>query len=257
MQVVQLANNINGNKREKLISKDIREKTQLGTIYVEAMPRWAWGAGLLDQQKNILDFGKFVINFDPLLERTSTQWLMHYYLSSPHGPGPIFWHDLVKTRFRSGDEFSQEEIAVQIGQIYKSNEEKPLSLRSATTSANVFLETYSQSEGLGKLSIIEEISNNRYRVLEPDSPPIWPIALAILDYWKVHFPQQVTVNLNDLTLQSGLANQFMISRSRLEMVLSDMREMGIVELFRVAPPYQVALLNNDPEPIFHRMYSNE
>jgi hypothetical protein len=234
----------------------LREQTQLGVNYVRAMPEYAKGAGLVSFTYEPTHFGKTIQIKDPSLEQLCTQWLMHYFLSAPHGPGPTFWHEIVSSRFRNGDEFTQEEIANEIGRIYARDKGKPLSTGSATSTANAFLGTYIKSDGLGKLGLLEETSDNHYRVIETDVPPRWAVAIAVLDYWQVHFQQQVTVNLTSLTTESGLASLFMISRSRLDMILGEMREAGLVELFRFAPPYQVALLDSDPEPIFQRMYSH-
>lgn len=240
----------------KLSRQDIRDKSQLGTIYVEAMPRWAWGSGLLDENKRLTVFGQYVCSNDISLEQLTTLWLMHYHLSAPHGPGPAFWHELVAARFRSGDEFTQDEVAQDIANIYAREKGKALSRGSAVSTANAFLGTYVKSDGLGKLGLLEEIGDNHFRVVETDAPPTWTMAAAVLDYWQANFPNQVTINLTNLISDSGLASLFMISRSRLDMVLGEMREAGILELFRVAPPYQVALLDSDPEPVFQRMYGH-
>lgn len=256
LELVESGSNQKGEK-SKLLRRDIRDNSQLGTIYVEAMPRWAWGIGLLTPTKAFTKFGKYAQVYDISMEQLGTQWLMHYHLSAPHGPGPSFWHKVVSSQLRSGENLSQEKIAHQISEIYLHEEGKPLSPKSATSTANVFIETYIQKEALGNLGILEEIEKNCYQVQETEIPPTWAVAAAILDYWQAHFPNQVTINLTSLTTDSGLASLFMISRSRLDMILSEMREAGIVELFRVAPPYQVALLNGDPEPIFERMYQHE
>jgi len=234
-----------------------RENTQLGKNYVKSMPIYARGTGLVTESYALSAFGYRSLCLDPSLDQLSTQWLMHYHLCAPHGPGPLFWNKLVLSRFRSGDEFTQSEIADQIAESFLKEEGRPLSISSATSTANAFLETYVKADALGNLGILDEIGRNHYRVQETDVPPIWAVAAAILDYWQAHFPDQVTVNLSSLTTESGLASLFMISRSRLELILSEMREAGIVELFRVAPPYQVALLNGDPEPVLERMYRHE
>lgn len=256
-QIIVLLTSESSGGKINMSKRNIRDKSQLGTVKVEAMPRWAWGCGLLDQTKAPTIFGNFIIENDPGMEQLSTQWLMHYHLSAPHGPGPIFWNNLVVTHFRSGDEFSQKQLAQEIGEIYAKDKGKSLSPNSATSTANAFLETYVKSDGLGNLGILEEIGDNYYRVQETDSPPIWVVAIAVLDYWQSHFPKQVTVNLSSLTSESGLASLFKISRSRLDMILGEMREIGVVEIFRVAPPYQVALLDSDPTSLFRRIYSYE
>jgi len=238
-------------KREELL----REQTQLGTNYVKAMPEYAKGAGLIDFSYCLTPFGRFALNKDPLLEQPATQWLMHYYLSAPLGPGPLFWHRLVISKFRSGDVFTQEELADQIGETYQELKGTVLSERKLRSTSNIFLETYVQSKGLGGLGLLNEATKNSYEVGGPELPSTWTVAAALLDTCHTQFSGQVTINLKDITTESNLANIFMISRSRLEMILGEMQEEGIVELFRIAPPYQVALLQSDPAVALERMYS--
>lgn len=256
-QVIELFEPEKDVEKLGLSLREIRENSQLGTIYVEAMPRWAEAAGLLTGKKKLTLFGKFVRIYDPGMDQLSTKWLMHYHLSVSHSRTPAFWHTVVSSCFRSGNEFLQSDIIKQITDIYAQEKGGSIEPRYATSTANVFLKTYIESDGLGDLHILEQFDKDRYRVRETEIPPTWAVAAAILDYWQAHFPDQVTVNLSSLTTESGLASLFMISRSRLELILSEMREAGIVELFRVAPPYQVALLNGDPEPVLERMYRHE
>ena len=236
---------------------DIRKQLNLGTIQVEAFPRYGKGTGLLDSSLQPTRFGTTVKKKDPLLDQLSTQWLMHYHLSAPHGPGPLFWHQLVTTRFRSGDEFTRDEIAEQISTIYLASEGKELADRTATTTATVFLGTYTKLDGFGKLKIIEDLGDSRYRVLEPDPPSVWAVAYALLDYWAAHFSQQITIDLNAFSGPDGLSSLFMIGSGRLNVVLRAMQESGFVEVHRVAPPYQLVLLNSDPHSLLERLYSYE
>jgi hypothetical protein len=102
---------------------------------------------------------------------------------------------------------------------------------------------------------LEEIQPEHYRIAESEPAPRWAVAVAVVDYWAAHFPQQVTVNLGDLTPPGGLADIFLISRARFHLILDEMQQAGIIELFRTAPPYQVARLQPDPEPLLRRMYA--
>lgn len=228
--------------------------TNLGSIYIESMPRYGMGSGLLEEIDQLSSFGEIAIKFDNLFDQVSTQWLMHYHLSAPTGPGPAFWHELVKTRFRTGDEFTSQEIADQIGEIFKEQEGKPLAIRSARTTATIFLGTYTRTEGLGNLDLLMEVSQGRFKVLDPDPPSNWVIAFAFLHLWNSLYPRQVTINLNDLYGEQGLTDILMIGKSRLNMVLDEMQEEGFIQLFRVAPPYQVALLRNDEVAILRKVY---
>lgn len=252
-QVMDLDDIASGRKLER---SAIRANTNLGPIYVEAMPRYGYGAGLLDENKRKTIFGSFASKYDCLLEQAGTQWLMHYFLSAPHGPGPVFWHELVTCRFRSGDHFSTDEITEQIADVFQRLEGKPLANRSARSTATVFLGTYTKPDALGKLGILEETGHDFYRVLEPEPPPVWAVAYALLDYWKGQFGHRSTVNLDDLYSERGLSHIFMIGPGRMGGILRAMQEEGYVDVYRVAPPYQVVLLNSDISCLLEKLYGN-
>jgi hypothetical protein len=256
-QVLQLAAGTNRaeGEIEGIERRMLRDLTNLGTIYVEAIPRYCYGSGLLNRQYALTAFGKFAHQHDSLLEQEGTQWLIHYHLSAPQGPGPAFWHELVNTRFRIGDEFTTDDIAAQVSSFFKGNEGEDLADRSARSTATIFLGTYTKSDGLGNLKILEILGENHFRVNDSFSqPPVWAIAYGLLDFWQTQFPNHTTINLNDLYGEEGLTNLFMISRGRLNTVLEEMQQEGILELYRIAPPYQVVLLRRQMQPILEKLY---
>ena len=232
----------------------IRNLTNLGTIYVESMPRYGFGAGLLDSKNCLTPFGALAQQHDPLLDQVSTQWLMHYHLSAPHGPGPAFWHELVATRFRIGSDFTRADLCEQIARFYEQAEGKPLAERSARTSVTIFLGTYLKADGLGRLRLIWEDSEGRLHAREPEAPSTWVFACALVDYWRAHFPDRLTINLDTLTAPRGLADLFMIGSGQLNRLLREIQDAGHINVYRVAPPYQVVLLHQDTGPLLGRMY---
>lgn len=235
----------------------LREETQLGTNYVKAMPRYAIGVGLLDDSYTFSVLGKYVRSHDTLLSRHETQWLMHYHLSAPHGPGPGFWNHLVTMNFRSGHVFSREDVLTQVDEYIQLVEGRTLSERSIKGAVGAFLGTYSDTQGLGDLGILKIIEDGVYRVLEPDSPSVWVLAYAILDYWKAMFKQQISINLNDLSGVEGITSLFLIGSGMLNSALREMQEDGYVEVHRISPPYRVVLLNSDIESIVKKIYKYE
>jgi hypothetical protein len=234
----------------------LRNLTHLGTIYIESMPRYSFGSGLIDNENKITPFGKSVKKIDPLLELTHTQWLMHYYLSAPYGPGPLFWHELVTQRFRSGDLITTDDIATQIAEIYQRDEGKPLAKRSARSTATIFLGAYTKSDGLGSLGIIKKIGDSEYQILEPSHPPLWTIACALVSFWQIKYPDMATMHLNNIINEGFFTSIFMISQGSFNSTLETLQREGVLEVFRVAPPYQVALLHRDLDFYLERMYGN-
>lgn len=234
----------------------LRKKTHLGQNYVKAMPQYARGCGLLTMDNRLTAFGERVLNFDPLLETQTTQWLMHYYLSAPHGPGPAFWHEFVKTRFRYGDELTKNSLTEQLVDFLNAVESKELKRDSATSTANAFVGTYSKDDGLNRIGLLQS-NGESYRVLEPDPPPVWVFAVALLDFWQYQFPNRVAVNLDELYVEGGLTSIFMIGEGRINRYLRTLQQEGIVDVFRVAPPYTVVLLNPDPAFALDRLYTHD
>jgi len=244
----------NQEQRESIL----RDGTTLGTNYIKAMPRYAVGTGLLGANYRMTSFAKFAQKHDPLLEQVGTQWLMHYHLSAPQGPGPAFWHDLVVTRFRIGDEFTTDDIAIQIAHLYNSIEGKDLADKSARSTATIFLGTYIKSDGLGNLNLLISLGDNRFRVNDNyNSPPVWAVAYGLLDFWQKQFLNQATINLNDLYGEKGLTNLFMISRGRLNTILEELQQEGMLELYRTAPPYQVLLLSGEKQQLLEKLYGTK
>lgn len=246
------------NNDDGLERKVIRGLTNLGTIYVQAMPRYCFGAGLLESDYSPTLFGKCAYKHDTLLGNISTQWLIHYYFSAPKGSNPLFWHELVTANFRGGNEFEKEDIEKQIKEFYLRTEGESLADRSASTTATIFLGTYTKPDGLGDLNLLQQVEGNRYRVNDDlDSPPTWAVAYAILDFWKKNFPDRTTINLDELTEGNGIASIFMIGAGKVANILQKMQTEGFIDLYRVAPPYQVVLLRADMNAILEKIYANE
>jgi hypothetical protein len=241
----------------ELTRKIIREETNLGTIYIEAMPRYGYGAGLLDSKNRLTIFGKLACLYDPLLEQIGTQWLMHYYLSSHDGPGPDYWNNLVVTFFRSGDEFTQEEISTAIYNYISEMRGTNPRRKDADTTARIFIGSYIKADGFNNLGVINEISPRCYRVLEPEPPPTWSVACALLDLWQAQFSDQATINLNDLYGVNGLTSIFMIGKGHLNSILEEIQQEGVIELYRIAPPYQIVMLQPDMEKFLEKLYATK
>ena len=235
----------------------LRQNTTLGTRQIKGMKSYCIGSGLLNFDYSITPFGLAVKKHDPLLEQIGTQWLMHYYLSAPIGPGPAFWHELITSRFRVGDQFTRGDLIEQINNFLIRTQNKQLSLANTIEPAiTAFLGSYTKNDGLGKLNLLISMDRTSYRVQEPEPPPTWAVACALLNYWQTQFPGQTTINLNDLYGEKGFTNLFIIGKGHLNSMLEEMQQEGMIELYRIAPPYQVVLLQRDMEKSLERLYAS-
>lgn len=239
----------------------LKERTTLGANYIRSMPRYAVGSGTLvgtaRGKTRLTTFGEQARLHDPGLDHAATQWLMHYHLTSPHGPGPVFWTHLVTRGLRVGDELQRGRVAQEIARVAEEDTGKPLAPRTAQATATVFLGTYAKSDGLGPLGILSSVDSGDgvvYRVQEPIPPPLWSLAYALADYWERAWGQQATVNLAELTETGGFASIFSMGSGQLERALEQLRDQGVLELYRTAPPYQVVRLWTDKDVLLSRIH---
>ncbi|MBA3533949.1 MAG: DUF4007 family protein [Ardenticatenales bacterium] len=220
------------------------------------MPRYAFGAGLIDQKNHLTPFGELAVRADPLLEQPATQWLMHYFLSAPHGPGPAFWHDLVVSHLRPGNDLTKAGITAAISGFVERTEGKSLGERTTGSTATIFLGTYSKSDGLGYLGFLEE-QKGSYRVQKTSAPPTTVLAVALADFWQSHHSERLSINLDDLMGEQGLADIFQMSQRDFEGALRELQSDRIIDIHRTAPPYQVFLLQNNPTLHLAKLYGND
>jgi hypothetical protein len=239
-----------GNSR---LFEHLRKATTLGTRYCKAMPRYLQGAGLSDRTHHLTDFGNAVLHNDPTLASDATQWLMHYHLSAPQGPGPLFWHGLVTRVLQPGRILNSMDVAQELALILREQNQKEPKPRALQSTATVFLGTYAKSDGLSALRVLEP-TDGGYRVLRPKAPPFWVLAYTLADYWQYHWPDQVTVNLAELNKPGGWASLFWLDEDALWQQLQRLQQAGVLEVYRVAPPYQVVRLWRDKNAFLNQIY---
>ncbi|MEZ0396309.1 MAG: DUF4007 family protein [Anaerolineales bacterium] len=232
---------------------DLAQYTDLGTIYQEAMPRYAYRAGLLDEKNHLTLFGRFAAEYDPALEKPGTQWLMHYHLAAPHGP-TAFWHSLVRRRFLPGNTFTAADLTADLTNLLRGEAGKDPAPRSVRSTVTVFTGTYLKTDGLSRLGLLEEIEKERYRVPAVSAPPVWALGYALAEYWQARYGKRLTVNLDEFAGEN-FAGVFLLGESGLTDLLIQLKQEGMIDLHRIAQPYQVVLLQPDPEFALQRLYA--
>lgn len=100
------------------------------------------------------------------------------------------------------------------------------------------------------------MGDGRYLVQEPDPPSVWAFGLALLDYWRATYGEgRLTINLDDLSAPGALGDIFLIGGGRINRYLQQLADEGYVEVYRLAPPYQVVLRQTDPAPLLEKLYA--
>ncbi len=222
----------------------IRQHTPLGTIYAEAMPRYARGCGLVSGAGKLTPLGETVCRHDPSLSHPVTLWLMHYHLSAPEGPGAAYWSNLVARCLPFYEDVRDTAMAAATARFLETEQPteslKPETIKSAATA---FRRTYVRSDGLGRLGLLQELKrrgSTYVYVREPQSPPPAAVAYALADYWATQpFSGQATVSLSELTRDDGFARLMWMDQRNLEETLDLLRQKRVLDIYRTAPPFQV------------------
>jgi hypothetical protein len=226
--------------------------TSLGANYQKAMPRYAFRAGLLGEQGSLSVFGRFAVRLDPALEKPATQWLLHYHLAAPHGP-TAFWHHLVRKRFLPGNTFSADDLVADLSGFLSEAAGKAPAPRSIRSTVTIFTGAYLKADGLRQLGLLEEDGPNTYRVSAAGPPPLWSVGYALAEYWQARYGERLTINLDDL-IQGHFAAVFSLGEEGLTQLLIQLKQEGMLDLYRIARPYQVVLLQPSLEYALQKTY---
>ena len=237
----------------RLSFEDIRDGTSLGTVYAEAMPRYARATGLLERGMRPSSFGERVLRVDPNLGSPQTWWVLHYNLSSPCGGGPLFWMWVLNRVFQFGSEVGQRDVAEGVAEFYAGEGQDP-SPASIDRCATAFLGTYWRSDGLGGLGLLDSTGGGTYRVSEPLPPSAWVVGYALADYWACLFPGRQEISLRELTAEGGFARLFFLGSGFLASALGELQSAGLLLLKRDALPFTVVRLWEDDSIFLDRLY---
>jgi hypothetical protein len=193
----------------------------------------------------ITPLGEYVLAHDASLSLPATQWLMHYHLSAPHGPGPRFWHDLTLKLPELVAPIRSAELVDIIGLSVTEEGREPIVEDSLQKCGTAYLGTYSKSEGLESLGILEHIQtpngkpSNTYQTVDPQPVPPGVLAYALSHYWEGQFGSVQTRNLSDLSEPGGFGSLFFLSQFALNRSLRGLASEGVLELWLQAPPHQL------------------
>jgi hypothetical protein len=239
----------------------IHANTTLGTIQVEAMPRYAERMGLLNNvknKKNLTVFGQLALVSDPTLSDKNTQWAMHYFISAPHRQSPNFWYQLVteclvpdaKIEMTKDGEKANDIITKTLSKFSSDKTGKTPADKTLNGTVKAFLGTYSKEEALGNLGLLQTVNSTAYQVLDPALPVAGTFACLLADYWEQVWPGRADVLLSDLT--AGPLARLLLAEGRLGPLLREVERLGLVRVQRRVPPYQVFRLWDDPAAVWQQ-----
>lgn len=228
--------------------KDIREHTQLGTIQVEAMPRFAKAAGMQDKDGLPTALGRTLLRNDPGLADCRSQWIVHYKLACRHTAGPGFWPELfdyITTKSSITADDLRSYLADRAGDAAGD--------RAIQYACVAFLGTYTKTECLGSLGILVE-EDGTIATGQGTVPPPTVVAYVIADYWDNEWTGRTSVNLGWMSDPGGPGSLLMMNSGEIGDALREMQNAGLVELQRRQAPYQVFRTWADTDELLERIY---
>ncbi len=243
----------NTGAKRNLSKIEIRAETTLGTVYVEAMRRYATHAGLMDKDDYPSPFGKFVFSNDAEFGEANTQWIMHYIMASSRFDCPAFWRNLVVHHMQVGNSFNTSAIADLTCSFDLATNNRNLKERTYTQSATAFVGTYSKEDAFGKLGLLKK-EGDQYIVQEPEPPSVNVFAYALADHWNAVWKDRSTVDLREVTREDGPATLLFLNSSETDYYLAEMQEAELLDVHRRVPPYQVVRLWDSPQALLERLY---
>ena len=178
------------------------------------MPRYALGAGLLNSDYSLTPFGQSVVRPIHCSKSSDTLWLMHYFLSAPHGPGPSFWHELLANN-GSGDEFSSKDIEESLPNLLSHWKGDPLRQAPQLRQRRSTCAPTPKMKVLADLVMLELLpSQGKYRVLDPNHLlPGHSVMLCSIT-GTPNSETKLPFNLDELYRDGGLGSIFLCGAGR-------------------------------------------
>ena len=232
----------------------IAEKTTLGPVYIASMRRYALGTGLVDEQERLTELGNAVARRDSFLQSPATCWMLHYGLSCPHGAGPIFWNAVVTQFFRPGDELNPSQIGDFIFEQVKEAGVDKVSKKTASQAATALLGTYSKSDALGPIGMLEQLEPGRYLVKEPQLPSLWAFAYILAEYWSGNWDDVPGINISRVAEPGGPGSILMLGAGTVNRYLGDLQTAGFAIVQRRTPPFQLNRNWTEPSQFLEQLY---
>jgi len=227
-------------------------KTKFGSKKVTALKSWAIRSGLINDDNFITPECKIILEKDPYLKSSITDWFIHFNLSfSSYSPLEIItdipvklggWSYFIYDFLPNYKEFTLDDLVKKSAEIFNQD-----SVNTIKNNFRFVIRAYLDQEGMAQCKFLQKINNNTYLVNFPDiSPPFMPYiigyVLAIL--WQRDFKQQSSILLTDLINQKmGFMSIFAINENNIFKVLNSLENNQIVQQ-RSAQPY---LIGKEPK----------
>lgn len=237
----------------------LMERTGLGNKKVGPMKSWANRAGLLNDNYTSPE-GKILLEKDPYLESSISEWLMHFYLSfgdkgltqPPNDPAEWGgWSYFIYSFLPDRRNFTTEELQHYSAIIF--DQENPKSLAK---NFKIVLRAYTEPNAVAscKFLIAEE---NQYLAGQGRLPNSYLVGYFLAKLWERDFNNEGSILTESILNQKmGLAPVLGLQVEALNEQLNALEAYGIIEQRRAVPPFQVIPRWNDPLALLEKAYDS-
>ena len=217
--------------------------------------KYAAFCGLLNTQSDskgmfLTQAGLVVRENDEWLNSPTTQWLMHYFLSSKE-VGATAWIHFVHEFLPFRDEFERETVRDFLDSINPTLNEK-------TRVANVGLlfKSYIDNSGLYRTKIFREVVKDRFFKETSTYPNVYLAAYILAEIWDAKHPEKTGVEPSVLLEPGHFATTMNMNKTDVQDCLNEMNAVGLIEQMREAPPFQVVRRWTNKFELLQRAYEN-
>lgn len=229
----------------------------------KAAQRWAKVIYWLDEL-SLTSEGRLVIERDPYLEATVTDWLIHFHLSSGNWK---VWTSFVYDFLPNHTTFASTELINFCASLFPN--ENPENLKN---SIRLILRTYTETSAIAKNKFLVK-TGDQFSTGKPDLSNPYTIGYLLAKIWERNFRSQTSVLIDELLkIKQGLANVLGISIEQLRQQLDILERYEIIEQRSAIPhlagtktrrkqdteaSYQIVRCWDDPEKLLQQAYEND
>ena len=232
--------------------EDIRSGARLGANMAIAIPNLGIGCGLIEEAghgKRLTMLGETVVGNDPFLEQSDSVWLMHFCMVDPSGRGPSYWSRVILDALIVGDPRTATELADVV------SEQESVVRAKIQSAVTKLTDGYTKPDLFGNLGLLMRTEHAFVGTAPNTAPSVAVAAYAVAKRWSDLHPDQLTTGLDPFLSASRLQDIFRLSRPDIEFLLEKVRQLGIIDLYTSAPPFQIVRRFEEVSEVISTLYS--
>lgn len=220
-----------------------------------AFPRWLVHTGLgtfRQSTYSLTPFGTQVAQFDPLLMRQGTQWLLHYYLAIEHEVRSEVWYRFINEFASPGRQFTEEELSTYVTRALSHAQPNRDGIPKDTKE---LLKLYTQSKGLQAIHLLVA-EQTGYRIQPQERPDILIVGYALLDFWARRYPHIDTLRFSQLCeLPESIGRVFVADRVEVRTWIAGLASMGYLSFAESQHEPVNRLFKDSPTQLLKEYYA--